>query len=102
MLPGFNAGNGHGMKAFATDLATKKHGIGKGAFAAQIALLRGASVVVAPTIYAYLFASQIRRGQAPRRAWWAVILLGAVLPEICHRLLSDEDLSVETKKKKKK
>jgi MFS family permease len=94
MLPGFNANHCAGMKAFATDLAVA-HGIGRGDFAASVALLRGASVVFAPTIYSYLFSSQMKNGQIPRKAWWAVILLGAILPEICHQLLNDDDLDVE-------
>jgi hypothetical protein len=102
MLPGFNATHCAGMKAYATDLAVA-HGIGRGEFAASIALLRGASVVVAPTIYSWLFGRQMSQGQTPRKAWWSVIVLGAILPEICHQLLTDDDLdvaNVESKKKK--
>ena len=100
MLPGFNANHAAGMKAYATDLAVA-HGIGRGDFAASIALMRGASVVVAPTIYSYLFGSQMNQGKVPRQAWYAVIFLGAILPEVCHRMLSDEDLDVERIKQMK-
>jgi len=104
MLPGFNANHCIGMKAYATDLAVA-HGIGRGEFAASIALLRGLSVVVAPTIYAWLFGQQMRQGQNPRKAWWSVIVLGAILPEICHQMLTDDDLDskkiLEKRKKEK-
>ena len=91
MLPGFNANHCAGMKAYATDLAIA-HGIGRGSFAASIAIMRGASVVVAPTIYSWLYGNSMRQGRIPRSAWWSVIVLGAVLPELCHRMLSDADL----------
>ena len=101
MLPGFNANHSSAMKSYATDHAVAS-GFGKGEFAAAIAIMRGMSVILATPIYSWAYQLQKNRGQTPRLAWFSVILLGAVIPEILHRMCTDEELESAKKKKKKK
>ena len=73
--------------------------LGKGEFAAAIAIMRGMSVILATPIYSWAYQLQKNRGQTPRLAWFSVILLGAVIPEILHRMCTDEELESAKKKK---
>ena len=70
----------------AVDLATAQ-GMGKGEFQASMASMRSVVIATAPLLYGQLYGWQLRRGQPARWAWRAVLLLGAVLPELLHRSL---------------
>ncbi len=97
MLPGFNANHCSAMKSYATDHAVKA-GFGKGEFAAAIAIMRGISVIVSTPIYSWAYQLQKNKGQTPRLAWFSVILFGAIIPEVLHRMCTDEELN-DVKKK---
>ena len=102
MLPGFNANHCAAMRSYATEHAVEA-GFGKGEFAAAIAILRGLSVMIATPIYSAAYRYQKNRGVTPRLAWFSVILLGAIIPEIFHQMLTTEELeSVRNGRNKKK
>ena len=98
MLPGFNANHCSAIKSYATDHAVKA-GFGKGEFAAAIAIMRGISVIISTPIYSYFYRIQKNQGQTPRMAWFSVIFFGALMPEILHRMCTDEELEIHKTKR---
>ena len=96
MCPAFNTNHANAIKSYATDHATKLHGMGRGEYAAAFANLRGLSVVLAPPIYARLYGSAQAKGVPGRSPWLLVALIGAVIPELLHRSLSDEEVEAAT------
>jgi len=89
--PGINANNGSAMKAYCGQLAADS-GMGRGEFQACMASMRSIVIATVPMLYGSLYGFQQSRGEVARWAWWAVALLGAVIPELLHRTLSDADL----------
>ena len=88
-------------ESYATDHAVAS-GFGKGEFAAAIAIMRGMSVILATPIYSWAYQLQKNRGQTPRLAWFSVILPGAVIPEILHRMCTDEELKVQRRRRRRR
>ena len=88
---GINANNGAAMRAYCGQLAVES-GMGRGEYQACMASMRSIVIATVPMLYGRLYGVQQQRGEAARWAWWAVALLGAVIPELLHRTLSDGDL----------
>ena len=89
--PGINANNGAALKAICGQLAVES-GMGRGEYQACMASMRSIVIATVPMLYGRLYGFQKQRGEAARWAWWAVAMLGAVLPELLHRTLRDGDL----------
>jgi hypothetical protein len=94
MAPALNANNGSSLKASASALAQSHGAMGRGEFQACMASMRSLVIATVPMIYGRLYGSQLSRGVRPRSAWWLVAALGAVMPELLHRTLSDQDMEV--------
>ena len=75
MCPAFNTNHANAIKSYATDHATKLHGMGRGEYAAAFANLRGLSVVLVPPIYARLYGNAQAKGLPGRSPWFLVALI---------------------------
>ena len=93
MAPSLNANHAAALKASASKMA-ESHGLGRGEFQASMASLRSLVIATVPLLYGRLYGAQLSMGVVPRYAWWAVAVLGAVMPELLHRTLRDEDMQV--------
>ena len=89
-FPGINANSSLPLKTQATEIAIAA-GLGRGEFAGYFGNLRALTVSVGPFIMGNMYAWG--RTVAPGRnlGFWTAALLGTVLPEICHRMLTDQD-----------
>lgn len=91
MLPGVNGSSARALQALATDRATSE-GFGKGEFSAWSNNLRALIGALAPVIYGNYYAWARRKGVPPGTVFMLAALLGAVLPEMLLRLITDEEL----------
>jgi hypothetical protein len=95
--PGINNTSAAAMKAIGTDHAVA-NGFGRGEYGGMYSSLRTFSQIVAPIIFgtAYRRATEAKNPGVFKQGlcFFLVAILGAVLPELLHRSLSDKDLEV--------
>lgn len=93
-FPGINANSSLPLKTQATEIAIAS-GLGRGEFAGYFGNLRALTVAVGPFLCGNMYAWG--RTVAPGRnlGYWLAALLGCVLPEVFHRMLSDSDFDSE-------
>jgi len=96
--PGINNTSAAALKAVATDHAVA-NGIARGEYGGMYSSLRTFSMIVAPPLFGWAY----KRGTPSNGGkglqflpWFLVALIGAALPEILHRTLTDEDMKVPT------
>lgn len=89
-FPGINANSSLPLKTQATEIAIAS-GLGRGEFAGYFGNLRALTVAVGPFLFGNMYAWG--RTVAPGRnlGFWSAALLGCVVPEIFHRMLSNSD-----------
>ena len=99
LFTGINANSASAMKALAGDAAIKA-GYGRGLFNGHFSNLRAIITSWAPMLYGGLYSYAIRKGRNPAAyVYGAAILFGCVVPELCHRSLSSDDMLWTRKKK---
>eukprot|EP01052_Picozoa_sp_SAG31_P009995 SAG31_NODE_535_length_14348_cov_11.339603_18_plen_75_part_00 len=63
--------------------------MGRGEFAGYYGNLRALTVFIGPLLFGNLYAYGRRVAPGRNFGFWAAAALGCVIPEICHRMLTD-------------
>jgi len=96
-FPGVNNTSAAAMKAITTDHAVAS-GLGRGEYGGMYSSLRSLSMIIAPLIFGWAYNKSVKnvKGDVIPRSmvlpWFLAAFFGAVLPELLHRSLSDEEL----------
>ena len=90
LTPGINNLSAAALKSQAAAHAIAS-GMGKGEFSAAMASLRAVAFVLAPSIWGSIYAMCVRMGRPPGFALIGAGLVGAVLPGLIHRTISQQD-----------
>jgi DHA1 family tetracycline resistance protein-like MFS transporter len=96
-FPGINANASLPLKTQATEIAIAS-GLGRGEFAGYFGNLRALTVAVGPFLFGNMYAWGRTATPGRNLGYWAAALLGCVLPEVFHRMLSNADFEEEVKK----
>ena len=90
-FPAINGIGGSAMKAIATAEAIEGAGMGGGEYAGAYANLRAFIYIIGPLLYSRLYARFSLSGTAGN-TWFAVALIGFLLPEMLHLSWKDSEL----------
>jgi len=92
MLPGVNGASATALKQVSTDVASGE-GFGKGEFQAWANNLRAIQGALIPLVVGYTYTLSKAKGLHPGTFYWVISVLGALLPELILKFITDAEMS---------